>query len=281
MKNLKEILDKRSIIKEKKPLIHTITNPISINFVANAILSQGALAICAEHPLEVYEIVNCSNSLSLNLGNITDVRIKSIEIASKSANKKNIPIVLDLVGIAISNLRYDFAKNLIKNYKYNVIKGNSSEIKKILGLPSKPKGIDAGKEDEINKNNFFEIIKEASIFSKENNTTLLITGKEDVLISKDVYYIIENGTSTLSKITGTGCVLGALIATYLSAFTEVEACITSLLILEISAELCDCENLGSFYVNLMDNISTISNENLLKYKKIRKGYCEEIISCNK
>lgn len=271
MINLKKILENRNLVKEKTPLIHAITNPIAINMVANAILFQGAKAICAEHPKEMEDIVKISDSLSVNLGNITDSRIKSIELVVKLANQKNIPVVIDLVGVGASKLRYDFAKKLLENYKFSLIKGNGSEILALSGNKSNAKGVDVGDKDKLEGENIKKFIEISKDLSKKYQTTVLITGKTDILVGEKEYFLIENGCENLSKITATGCMLTSLISTFLSVTNPIEASILGLLILEISGEISDTNRAYSFFVNLMDNISEIKNDEIIKRAKIREG----------
>lgn len=271
MINLKKILENRNLVKEKTPLIHAITNPIAINMVANAILFQGAKAICAEHPKEMEDIVKISDSLSVNLGNITDSRIKSIELVVKLANQKNIPVVIDLVGVGASKLRYDFAKKLLENYKFSLIKGNGSEILALSGNKSNAKGVDVGDKDKLEGENIKKFIEISKDLSKKYQTTVLITGKTDILVGEKEYFLIENGCENLSKITATGCMLTSLISTFLSVTNPIEASILGLLILEISGEISDTNRPYSFFVNLMDNISEIKNDEIIKRAKIREG----------
>ena len=271
MINLKKILENRNLVKEKTPLIHAITNPIAINMVANAILFQGAKAICAEHPKEMEDIVKKSDSLSLNLGNITNSRLESIELALKFANEKNIPVIIDLVGIGVSRLRFDFAKKLLENYKFSIIKGNGSEILALSGNKSNAKGVDVGDKDELEGENIKKFIEISKDLSKKYQTTVLITGKTDILVGEKEYFLIENGCENLSKITATGCMLTSLISTFLSVTNPIEASILGLLILEISGEISDTNRPYSFFVNLMDNISEIKNDEIIKRAKIREG----------
>ena len=118
------IPDIRKTVKQNQPLIHCITNPISINQCANAILAIGARPMMAEHPKEVSEITRTARSLMLNLGNITDARMESILISAKTAREQNIPFLLDAVGIACSTLRREYVKELLSTAIPTVIKGN-------------------------------------------------------------------------------------------------------------------------------------------------------------
>lgn len=271
MISLKKILKNRDLVKEKSPLIHAITNPIAINMVANAILFQGAKAICAEHPDEMEDIVKISDSLSVNLGNITDSRIESIEKAVKFANEKNIPVIIDLVGIGASKLRFDFSKKLLENYKFSLIKGNGSEILALSGNESDAKGIDVGEKDKLEGENIKKFIKISQKLCQKYQTMVLVTGKTDILVGENKYFLIENGCENLSKITATGCMLTSLISTFLSVCDPIEASILGLLILEISGEISDTNKPYSFFVNLMDNISEIKNDEIIKRAKIREG----------
>ena len=112
------IAEIRKYTKEAAPLIHCITNPISIHDCANIILAAGARPIMAEHPAEVAEITAVASALMLNLGNITDARIESIQRALKEANRRTIPVLLDLVGVTCSSLRREFARKLLADGRF-------------------------------------------------------------------------------------------------------------------------------------------------------------------
>ena len=143
--------DLRKRIKEEKPLIHCITNPISIHDCANIILAAGTRPIMAEHPLEVEEITATAGALMLNLGNITDVRMESMERSLRTARKAGIPVLLDLVGVSCSSLRNDFSQNLLEIGGISVIKGNMSEILTAAGMPCHGAGIGARTEGALRR----------------------------------------------------------------------------------------------------------------------------------
>ena len=111
-------------IRQHRPLVHCITNPIAIHDSANIILAAGGRPIMAEHPQEVEEIVKTAQALVLNLGNITDVRMNSMKKAFREALKHRVPTVLDLVGIQCSSLRFQYAKELLEIGSPSVLKGN-------------------------------------------------------------------------------------------------------------------------------------------------------------
>lgn len=246
-----------ALIKEQNPLIHAITNPISINICANAILAVGARPVMAEHPAEVSEITETSRALMLNLGNITDARIKSMSVAGKKANKCGIPVLLDLVGVSCSKLRRRLAHKLIKKAKPAVLKGNYSEIMALYSAGYKSKGVDSENIDE-------KTIKEAIVkLALKYNSVILASGKIDIITDGVKLVKVKNGTKKLSGITGTGCVLGALCTCFLSVCNNIDAAIYACLILGIAGEFAGEEKgSGSFGIKLMDKLSLLTDLNI-------------------
>ncbi len=164
----------------------------------------------AEHPAEVAEITRSSHALALNLGNITDARMKSMPESLKIAASLHIPVMLDLVGTACSNLRYEFAQKLMNIHMPELLKGNMSELLAMSGQTAHAIGIDAGVQDvltDANRSHLKELFQEKA---SQWNTTLLITGKEDMIVSASKCEFITNGTPAMSQITGTGCMLGMI-----------------------------------------------------------------------
>lgn len=265
--DIKNVMDK---LKITSPLIHCITNPISITQCANAVLSVGAKPIMAEHPKEVCEITKTSKALLLNLGNITDVRMESMILSSKIAKNFDIPIVIDLVGIACSELRRKFAVKIIEEYRPNVIKGNYSEIMALYNSRYKSNGVDADNNLDLNS-----VTGIADKLAKKYNCTVMASGKTDIVADSKVKVHINLGTPQLSQVTGTGCMLGALTACCLSQIDGLEASVTACVILNSCGMLAETKKgSGSFMVNLMDKLSAIHTEDILKELRIdeKSGY---------
>ena len=244
-------------VREHQPLIHCITNPISINQCANAILAVGSRPIMAEHPKEVAEITRTAKALMVNLGNITDTRMKSIRISAKTATENRISILLDAVGIACSQLRRDYIHELLSKVTPTVIKGNYSEIHALYQDSYRSFGVDAEDLD------LSAVSNAAVVLARERNIIILASGKVDIVTDGKRLFHIRNGTPQLSTITGTGCMLGALCATYLSANTELDSVITACALLGIAGEKAQttCGS-GTFFVNLMDALSTLTAEDI-------------------
>jgi len=262
----------RKTVRENQPLIHCITNPISINQCANAILAIGARPMMAEHPKEVSEITRTARSLMLNLGNITDARMESILISAKTAREQRIPCLLDAVGIACSTLRREYAKKLINTAIPTVIKGNYSEIQALYRDSYHSSGVDADSRLDIHT------IDHAAISIARNLQTIIVaSGKVDIVTDGNRLYHIHNGTPQLSQITGTGCLQGALCASYLSAEPGIEAVITGCTVLGICGELAQTDlGTGTFLCGLLDALSTLKDAEIERYLKLEEVNIEEI-----
>lgn len=210
----------------------------------------------AEHPLEVAEITSTAQVLALNLGNITDARMEAMPIALKTAVQKEIPVLLDLVGTACSALRKNFAKELLKIHVPSVLKGNMSELLAMIEEESHAVGIDAGEKDSITDENRNRLTRLFQKKADEWNTVFLITGKEDMIVSKDECFFVQNGSPAMANITGTGCMLGMVCASYLaSASNAFNAALTSTVEFGIAGELAAKKTTapGSFQVQLLDS----------------------------
>lgn len=262
----------RKHIKEKEPLIHCITNPISIHDCANVILATGAKPIMAEHPLEVEEITAVSGALMLNLGNITDVRMESMKRSLRKAKEAGIPVLLDLVGTSCSRLRKEFSMELMEMGGISIIKGNMSEILVTAGLPAHSTGIDAGKEDALREENCLKICRAFSELACRFGCVVMATGKDDLLTDGERTVLVGNGTEKLSGITGTGCMLGALTAAFLPGGNSFSAALLGAVLMGTAGERAaeQAKGPGSFQTELLDWIYRMPQEELEKLAKVRE-----------
>lgn len=262
----------RHLVRQNRPLIHCITNPISINQCANAILTVGARPIMAEHPKEVSEITQSAQALMLNLGNITDIRMESILISAQAAQAQGIPFLLDAVGIACSTLRREYAKTLLNTAVPTVIKGNYSEIQALYRQSYHASGVDADSSLDIRTMDLTAVSLARSL-----RTIILASGKVDIVTDGSKLYHIHNGTPQLSQVTGTGCLQGALCTAYLSAGADIASVITGCAILGICGELAQTEQgAGTFLCNLMDALSTLTDAELEHHLMLEERNIEEI-----
>lgn len=166
----------------------------------------------AEELDEVADITAICAGLNLNMGTISKPKIESMLIAGKKANALHHPIVLDPVDVGISKLRMDTAMRFLQEIQFTVIRGNVSEIKKLALDIGAEKGVDAA--EYITEENIDEIVAFAKVFAKETGAIVVLTGALDIVADSEKACCIRNGHPMMSSITGTGCQLSAMIATY-------------------------------------------------------------------
>lgn len=267
-------------LKTKNPLTHCITNAVTVNDCANAVLAIGGSPIMAYNEEEVEEIVNIASSLVINIGNPSKDEVKSIKKACKHASKINKPILFDPVGVGISKLRNDLSIDLIKNSNITVIRGNMSEIKAIAKLikpeilesnsSSSGKGVDVAESDIITKDNLKVnglIVKK---LAEELNTIIITSGPIDIISDGDKLYAVENGDDIMPLITGSGCMLSAIIGAYIGANEPLVGGIIASLHMTIAGENAAKyvreNNLGTgtFRQRLIDNLYLITEDEIAK-----------------
>lgn len=252
MKNL--LKSKISEIRSVQPLIHCITNHISINDCANAVLALGAKPIMAEHPDEVSEITACAQSLAVNLGNISGSRMKAIINSGRTAAEYKLPVVLDAAGVSCSKLRHSFAVEFICKYHPSVVKGNEAEIRALCGLECHAKGVDS-MEDSTEE----ELMNIAGTASERLGAVVLISGKADAVSDGNRTALIHNGSGIMPYITGTGCMQGMVCGTFLSAAPSFEAAVCAASAMGIAGEYAqekfsETQSISSFRSAIHDGL---------------------------
>ncbi len=261
-------------VKEKNPLIHNITNYVTVNDCANILLACGASPIMADDKSEVEEITSVCAGLNINIGTLNERTIESMILAGKKANALRHPVVLDPVGAGASALRTDTAFRLINEVKFDVIRGNISEIKTLAGVSASTQGVDANIEDKVTDENLDNAVNFAKAFAKRTGAVIAITGAVDIVCDSEKAYCIRNGHPMMSSVTGTGCMLSALTAAYITANTEnmLDAAATAVCLMGLAGEIAH-ERLGeldgnSSYRNyIIDAVYNMTSEQLEKGAK--------------
>lgn len=259
-------------INDMEPLVHIISNLVTMNDVAQSLSFLGAKPIMAHYYKDVQYITKNSDGLVINLGTMDSFREEGILEAANIANKNSIPWVLDPVGIHGSYYRQSTAINLIEKYKPYVIKGNLSEIKSILNKNSVYKGIDSLEDSLLSQEDIQKYIED---YARLNNVVIAVTGEVDFITDGRKSYYVHNGNKAMSRVTGTGCILSALIGAFISverddlALAVVEAISFWGIIGEICREnLKNNEGLNTYRFKLLDKISIISKEDLIRRARV-------------
>ena len=248
--------------KQMHPLIHCLTNHITINDCANIILAAGAKPIMAEHIKEVEEITLKAKALVINIGNISDDRIASIFLSGNIAKQKGIPIIFDPVGVAGSNFRRELSREILLKLTPNIIRGNMSEIKALYGIETQRVGVDVAEDDITNDENIVNLADIVNGFAIKQRAVVVATGKTDIIADSDNVYFINNGVKMLSEVTGTGCMCTSLTGVYASCGDYMGAAIAGASVMGISGEIAkeNCKGIGSFKAALLDSLYNISDE---------------------
>ena len=224
----------------------------------------------ADDILEVEEITSICNALVINIGTLNSRTVEAMIIAGKTANKLNIPVILDPVGAGASKFRTSTTLRLLKEIKFTVIRGNISEIKTLALGTSSTIGVDANESDKVTGDNLKEVIGFSKRLSKETGAIIAITGATDIISSENQSYLIKNGNEYMSRITGTGCMLSSIIGTLCGANKENPLYATTVAVAAMG--LCGefayekiverKEGTGSFKVYLIDSMSNLNYKTL-------------------
>jgi hydroxyethylthiazole kinase len=233
---IKECLEN---VRGKKPLVHNITNYVTVNDVANALLACGASPIMSDDPEEVEEITSICGGLHINIGTLNQNTIPSMFLAGKKANELGHKVVLDPVGAGASRLRTDTAVKLMKEIKFDAIRGNISEIKTLALGSGSTKGVDADVADAVTEDTLDNAITFVKEFAKNTGCIIAVTGAIDLVSDGDKCYVIRNGRGEMSRITGTGCQLSAIMTAFLIAnpLNELEAAAAAVCALGLAGEI--------------------------------------------
>jgi hydroxyethylthiazole kinase len=262
--NSYEILNK---VRQQKPVVHHMTNWVTIYDCANIVKVFGASPVMAHAPEEAADMAGIASALVLNIGTLTCDFIASMKLAASSANKKGIPVVLDVCGAGATKLRDDKSFELLDNVRIDVIKGNASEVARIAGENVRTKGVDAS---DVGK----DLVEIAGRLAGKRNCTVVITGKEDIVSGKGKTFLVKNGHQMMSHIVGTGCMATSVIGAFAAVEKDLAvAAAAGLCCFEIAAEIAagTSKGPGSFKANLYDAVYNLDENTIKSRQKIEQA----------
>ena len=204
-------------VRAKSPLVHNITNYVTVNDCANMVLACGASPIMADDAAEVEDITTLCAGLNINIGTLNSRTIPSMLLAGRTAKKLGRPVVLDPVGAGASHLRTETALQLLREIKPTVIRGNISEIRTLAAGSGTTKGVDADTADKVTDETLDSAVAFAKAFASRTGAVVAVTGAIDIVTDGEKAYCIRNGHPMMSTVTGTGCQLSALTAAFCAA----------------------------------------------------------------
>lgn len=257
------MMNRLDTIRAQHPLVICYTNDVVKNFTANGLLSLGASPAMSQAPEEAEDMLTPANALLINIGTLTKDREDDILKIAKIANEVGTPIVFDPVAVGASQYRKNFCKTFLQEVEVSVIKGNASEVLALIDSEARMKGTDSAQNLDA-----ISIAKKAHAML---NCAIVITGKVDVIIQDNQVYELYNGSPLLAQVTGAGCLLGAIVASFIEKDlkVDIEALIQAVTIYNIAAETAEQLTLnkgpGSFMIALLDALSQISEVDYINY----------------
>ena len=256
-------------VRKTCPLIHNITNYVTVNDCANVLLACGGSPIMADDVEEAEDITSICGGLNINIGTLNQRTIPAMQKAGKKANALGHPVVLDPVGAGASKLRTETAKNLMENIQFTVIRGNISEVKALALGTGGARGVDADVADAVTKETLPQTVAFAKAFAKETGAVIAITGAIDIVANGEKAYCIYNGHPMMSTITGTGCQLSAITAAYVTANLEtpLEAAAAAVCLMGVCGEkayarLTEQDGNATYRNYIIDAIFRLTGEEL-------------------
>ncbi len=226
-------------VKHMKPVVHMITNYVTANDCANLLLACGARPVMADSVEEAPEITQNSNALVINMGTLSTNVIPAMLASGRKANEIGIPVILDPVGVGSSSFRMHTALHLLSEIQFSVIRCNASELMALLFEKKCTNGVDAHGEDAITETNLKDFLTFGKQLSRKTKSILAMSGSVDIVTKDNRSCLIRNGVEMMSRVTGTGCQLSALIGAFSAVNPEslFEAVSAAMIVMGVSGEI--------------------------------------------
>jgi len=253
-------------VRREKPLVHHLTNWVTIYDCANIVKVFGGSPVMAHAREEVADMAGIADALVLNIGTLTSHFVEAMIVAGKSANHKGIPVVLDVCGAGATPFRDQKCFEILDGVSVSVIKGNSSEIARIAGESVTTKGVDASTVEK-------DLVTIARDLAARRGCTVVVTGKEDIVADASQAFLVKNGHPMMTNIVGTGCMATSVIGAFAAVEKDpVAASVAGLVCYEVAAEIAakDAGGPGSFKERLFDAAFHLDGETVGRMEKVQR-----------
>lgn len=253
-------------IRRQKPLVHHLTNWVTIYDCASVVKALGGSPVMAHAPEEVTQMAGLASSLVLNIGTLTVDFVDAMKTAGRSANVKDIPVILDVCGAGATRLRDEKCVELLREIKVDIIKGNASEIARIAGANVWTKGVDA-----VTVKHDLSVL--AARLAAKYKCTVAVTGKNDIVSGSGNTFIIKNGDSLMAAIVGTGCMSTSVIGTFAAVEPDLTvAAAVALSCFGIAGECAAAKSGGpaEFKMRLVDALYNLDKKTIELMQKIER-----------
>lgn len=257
-------------VRAAAPLVHCITNYVTVESCANAVLAVGASPIMSDEPEDVEDITSICGALVLNIGTLNKQTIEGMKVAGAKAAELGHPIVLDPVGAGASKLRTAVACELLDTLPIAIVRGNMSEVKALAGAAAATQGVDVNPADAVREDaDVAEAASFARDFAAKAGCVVAITGPIDIIADATCAFAVRNGTPLQGRITGCGCMLSALCAAYAACAdgSMAQAALAAVVHMgtagqQAASRMRPCDGTGTFHTYLMDALSLATGADL-------------------
>ena len=264
-------------VRDAVPLVHCITNYVTVNDCANALLACGGSPIMSDEPEDVRDITGICGGLVLNIGTLNHRSLEGMAVAGARATELRHPIVLDPVGAGASTLRTEAAARILDTMAVTVVRGNMSEIKAVAGAASATRGVDVDPADTVTDETLESSCAFARSLAEKLGCVVAITGAIDIVADARRSVAVRNGVALMGKITGAGCMLSAVSGAYVAAnpddafMAEVAAIAGEGLAGEVAASRMGAlDGNGSFRTYLLDALYNMGAEELVAGARVER-----------
>ena len=255
-------------VREGAPLVHCITNFVTVNDCANIILAAGGNPSMPFDPREVEEAVAGADALVLNLGAVD--WLDAMLLAGKRANALGIPVVLDPVAAGVTQLRRDASRQLLEEVRFAAVRGNASEIRTLALGCAAGSGVDVAAADAVTEDTLPRAVELCRRLARERGTVAVISGPTDILSDGETTLLLRNGCATMSRITGSGCMVTSLMGAFCGAGREapMAAATAAMAVMGLAGERAEALRLergtgnASFRTDLIDHVFTMTEQDL-------------------
>jgi hydroxyethylthiazole kinase len=250
-------------IRQQSPLVHNITNYVVMNTTANALLALGASPVMAHAETEITDMVNIAGALVINIGTLSDPWIRAMSTAADHARERNIPIILDPVGVGATPYRTLTAKNLINVAYPSIIRGNGSEIMGLCEEGASTKGVDSTSSSAF-------AIESARALNRQFGSVICITGETDYILSQKGMIQVKNGHAMMPRVTGLGCTATALCGAFAAVNPDYYlAAAHAMAVMGIAGEIAaqTAKGPASLQLNFIDTLYQLSETHIQDYFK--------------
>ena len=263
-------------VRENRPLVHAITNYVTVNDCANIALACGGSPIMADDAKEVVEITSLCSALVLNIGTLNARTVDAMLLAGRRAKELGRPVVLDPVGAGASALRTRTAVRLLREVRPSILRGNLSEIRALAAGGGTTRGVDADTADAVTEETLSGAVDFVRRFAGETGAVVAATGAIDIVADGARVYLVRNGHPMMSRITGTGCMLSEVVACFAGANPDrlLESTAAAVAAMGLCGELAWADVSGkgggtaSLRAGLIDRMSLLDGETLARGMKI-------------